>query len=266
MYKVSRAKGFAPIPNWLIQDSEAGVYEIAVYAALSSHSGHGGIWPSQSTIAKHARCSERQVRNSLIKLRELGVVTWTKRPSARGVQNVYLLHSEGRIVESIPEEPPAHHAAPTSTPFRTPPAHHAVEEEPIEEEPFKKIVVGKPPTIGSANSGSLCILLADLIEKNGSKRPTITEKWRDACRLLIDSDNRTPDDVDKIIRWSQQDEFWRGNIESMPTLRRQYDRLRLASERAKYPIGRNPATAVQSGQSLVSRLESQHQMIEGSTS
>lgn len=81
-----------------------------------------------------------------------------------------------------------------------------------------------------------CRTLADLIEANGSRKPTITKAWRDAARLMIDKDGIALDDVLGAIRWSQADEFWRGNILSMPTLRKQYDRLRLAAARQR-PAG-----------------------------
>lgn len=73
----------------------------------------------------------------------------------------------------------------------------------------------------------LCTLLAALIETNGSKRPHITKRWRDAARLMIDSDGRTPTEIEAVIRWSQSDDFWRTNILSMPKLREKYDQLRL---------------------------------------
>lgn len=71
----------------------------------------------------------------------------------------------------------------------------------------------------------LCEHLADRIEGNGAKRPTIIRKWRDAARLLIDKDGHTEADVHAAIDWCQDDEFWRSNILSMPKLRDQYDRL-----------------------------------------
>lgn len=77
----------------------------------------------------------------------------------------------------------------------------------------------------------LCTLLADLIEGNGSKRPTIGKGWLDAARLMIDNDHRTVEDAAALIRWCQQDEFWRGNILSMPKFREKYDQLRLASQK-----------------------------------
>jgi hypothetical protein len=82
---------------------------------------------------------------------------------------------------------------------------------------------------------ALCAHLADLIEANGSRRPTITAKWRTDCRLLLDRDKRTEDQVRKAIDWCQGDPFWRGVVLSMPTLRKQYDKLRLAAQRAAMP-------------------------------
>ena len=75
---------------------------------------------------------------------------------------------------------------------------------------------------------SLCDLLADLIAENGSRRPSITDKWRRECRLLLDRDERNPEQVEIIIRWCQQDQFWNRNIMSTDKLRQQFDRLRLA--------------------------------------
>lgn len=77
----------------------------------------------------------------------------------------------------------------------------------------------------------LCTLLADLIEQNGSKRPTIGKGWKDSARLLLDKDGRTVEQVERAIRWCQSDDFWRGNVMSMPKLREKYDQLRLAAQR-----------------------------------
>lgn len=78
----------------------------------------------------------------------------------------------------------------------------------------------------------LCTLLADKIESNGAKRPTITKAWRDAARLMIDSDDRTEDQITRCINWCQADEFWRTNILSMPKLRDKYDQLRMKAKQA----------------------------------
>ena len=77
---------------------------------------------------------------------------------------------------------------------------------------------------------ALCTLLADLVEQNGSKRPTITRRWRDATRLMLDRDHRTAEQIAYLIRWTQEDEFWRSNVQSMPKLREKFDQLRLKAQ------------------------------------
>lgn len=101
----------------------------------------------------------------------------------------------------------------------------------------------KEENVGDADDGpdspsALCALLADQIEANGSKRPTVTKAWTDAARLMIERDDRTPEQIRNAITWCQADEFWRANVLSMPTLRRQFDKLRLAAKRgqAKRPV------------------------------
>lgn len=85
----------------------------------------------------------------------------------------------------------------------------------------------------------LCELLADRIEANGSKRPTITKRWEDACRLMLDRDGRTPEQVAYLIDWSQSDSFWKSNILSMPKLRDKFDQLRLQATSRNGPSKSN---------------------------
>lgn len=94
----------------------------------------------------------------------------------------------------------------------------------------------------------LCTHLANHIENNGSKRPTVTSRWRDAARLLIDKDGRTEEQVRWLIDWCQADEFWRSNILSMPKLREKFDQLLL---KARPP---ERTTRMQEHLSLVQQL------------
>lgn len=68
---------------------------------------------------------------------------------------------------------------------------------------------------------------------NGSKVYPRGKKARDAIRLLIDNDHRTPEQIHHAIDWSQDDEFWRGVILSASKLREKYDQLRLAAQRKR---------------------------------
>ncbi|MGQ4353221.1 hypothetical protein [Streptomyces drozdowiczii] len=116
--------------------------------------------------------------------------------------------------------------SPAEEPFETEPAEGPDASDTAE--PVGATVTQIRPDVEQA-----CTLLADLIEANGCRRPTITKDWRDAARLLIDKDGVALDDVLGAIRWSQADDFWRSNILSMPKLRKQYDTLRLQAQRGR---------------------------------
>ncbi|PBC71530.1 hypothetical protein BX265_6140 [Streptomyces sp. TLI_235] len=91
----------------------------------------------------------------------------------------------------------------------------------------------------------VCKHLADKVEANGSKRPTITDAWRREARLLIDRDERTVEQILKAIDWCQADPFWRANVRSMAKLRKQYDTLRLKAVAEQEQAHRRAATQPQ---------------------
>lgn len=84
----------------------------------------------------------------------------------------------------------------------------------------------EPPAAVRDDVEALCTRLRDRMIANGCKEPTITKAWRDEARRLLDRDGRELDKALNLIDWCQQDTFWRSNIHSMPTFRKQYDKLR----------------------------------------
>jgi hypothetical protein len=74
---------------------------------------------------------------------------------------------------------------------------------------------------------AICTHLADRIEANGARRPTITKTWRKDARLLIHKDGYTTQQIHWIIDWCQTDPFWRTNILSMTKLREKFEQLKL---------------------------------------
>lgn len=76
---------------------------------------------------------------------------------------------------------------------------------------------------------ALCDHLRRRVVANGS-RVNITAKWREAARLLLDRDKRPVAEAHALIDWSQDSEFWRPNIQSLPKFREKYDTLRLQAE------------------------------------
>lgn len=86
----------------------------------------------------------------------------------------------------------------------------------------------------------LCETLRDCMVANGCRTPAISRAWMTAARLLLDTDGRPLAEALAVLEWSQQDSFWRANIQSLPKFRKQYDQLRLRMEDSGV---RPPATA-----------------------
>jgi hypothetical protein len=64
-----------------------------------------------------------------------------------------------------------------------------------------------------------------------AKKPEITKAWRDEARLLLDRDKRPFREALDVMTWAANDSFWRSNVLSIPTFRKQYDRLKLGMQR-----------------------------------
>jgi len=78
-------------------------------------------------------------------------------------------------------------------------------------------------------------LLFDLIKKNNS-HSLADEKhintWADSIRLLNEKDNQPYEVIEQVIRWCQQDSFWKSNILSGAKLRLQWDKLTVRMKEA----------------------------------
>lgn len=71
------------------------------------------------------------------------------------------------------------------------------------------------------------LLLSEIrVRKPNFRRPNI-QKWAVNIDRLIRLDERTPEQVEAVIRWCQQDDFWQNNILSTKKLRNQIDQLEL---------------------------------------
>lgn len=89
-------------------------------------------------------------------------------------------------------------------------------------------------------------LLADLVAENdpNGKRPNVTKRWAEEEDRLLRLDGRKPEEAERLIRWTQNDSFWRGNVLSMPKFREKYGQLyQAAVEDSQKRNGRQPAVA-----------------------
>lgn len=85
----------------------------------------------------------------------------------------------------------------------------------------------------------LARLLADLMRQNDPKAriPRSLRKWEEDLDRLNRIDGRSWQEIERIIRWCQASEFWRSNVLSAGSLRRQFPRLLLDSKRGGKQAG-----------------------------
>lgn len=111
--------------------------------------------------------------------------------------------------------------------------------------------------------------LLDLeIERNGNRPPKRNKTNHDAMRLLLDRDDATEEQVAYVIRWSQQDQFWKANILSASKLREKFPQLvaKIRSEAERPTKGTAPNKAeqrVDGHMSIVARFAEQEETTQG---
>jgi hypothetical protein len=66
-------------------------------------------------------------------------------------------------------------------------------------------------------------------ELQNGKREASEKRWAADIDKMQRIDGRTWENIEKCIRWSQCDDFWRANILSGSTLRKQYDKMSMAA-------------------------------------
>ena len=71
------------------------------------------------------------------------------------------------------------------------------------------------------------LLLNKILERRYTFKKPDLQKWGKEINKMIRIDKRDPIEIEKIINWCQNDNFWQNNILSMSKLREQYDKLAL---------------------------------------
>jgi hypothetical protein len=70
-------------------------------------------------------------------------------------------------------------------------------------------------------------LFSFIKDRNNGHKPPDLNKWGVDMDKMIRIDARDPTDIEKVICWCQQDDFWKNNILSPDKLRKQFDQLKL---------------------------------------
>lgn len=92
------------------------------------------------------------------------------------------------------------------------------------------------------------MLFRDNLQEAGSPTKMVDEakgKWYDHIRLMIETDKVTTDQLRELYLFIKSDVFWKKNILSTETLRRQKEKLLLAIKEQKEKAGRAVSSQIQ---------------------
>lgn len=230
------------VMEWVWNNSSARDGQLLVLLAIADNANHEGrnAFPSIAELCRKSRLSQRGVRYALRGLEEAGCVVTTPQAGPGGCNRYQVVMDPAEIAA-----PPADIAGgqvlqggnmqqqggQSVTPDLSQIAPVTVLEPSTNPKEDTSPIADAPADPIRDDVERLCRHLAERIVDNGSKRPNITDTWRKAARLLMDKDGRSEQEIHAAIDWCQSHSFWRPNVMSMPTLRAQYDRMRLQAQR-----------------------------------
>ena len=233
--KVIADNFFAIIPEWVLF-SDISPQAVRLYGVLRRYADRdGSCFPSRKRLASDLRMeSTKPVDRALKELVYIGAITIEHRHTEQGdlQSNLYtVLSSPLGGDEKLSTSPlfgphgSARKEATVATETSQIRKANLKESQPNEESDYSIEII------------TLCNLLADLMVANGTKRPTISGKWLSDMDKLNRLDEKTFQQIEAAIRWSQNDSFWSSNIHSPAALRKQYDKMRLQAQRSKASKG-----------------------------
>lgn len=83
------------------------------------------------------------------------------------------------------------------------------------------------PTYG--DQSPYLVLAKELFEEIKKNNPEVKkpklQNWANDMRLMVERDKRTVEKVSRMVKWSQNDDFWSGVVLSASSLRRNYDTM-----------------------------------------
>ena len=222
---------FAMIPLWVL-DAVSG-NSVKLYCVLRSYADRDSetCFPSRTTLMRRCQVTQPTLSKMMNELVDAGALTVERRGLLSGgyTSNFYTIISASPLVKNVAEVLKkdgvgTKEITPTPTKETSPLIISNITR-------FNELEINHeieiPCNRFSADVVYLCELLAGMIVGNGSKRPTISKAWLLDMDKLIRLDERTPQQVEACIRWSQGHSFWRGNILSPAKLRMKYDQMRL---------------------------------------
>lgn len=213
-----------------------GVSATAVYNSLCRHAEFNTqrSFPSQSLIAYQHAISTNTVKRALKKLAEYNIIlTEQEKINGKFKNNVYTLldKSEWKKIATVAHQRATVSRSPNPVAHFTATVKRATKDNKDlkDNKIFKDNKRRVPPLKNNINSEDerLAKLLYDLIKKENPDwyvKPN-WNTWANDIRKIREIDNRTHEQIEWMINFTQRDDFWHKNILSPAKLREQFNRL-----------------------------------------
>jgi hypothetical protein len=89
------------------------------------------------------------------------------------------------------------------------------------------ISIEKPKSVSNIRFTLSELLLNLILERRSNFKKPNLQQWSKQIDLMLRIDARDPDEIERVIEWSQRNPFWQNNILSTKKLRGKYDTLAL---------------------------------------
>lgn len=212
--------------------------------ATAEHDGRLWVYKTYEEWSDEIGISPKQIRASIGRLWSAGLIE-SCQPEAYHRRKWYRIRYDAPLLAGSPSAPQGASICPHGPMDRTERAHGSahmgasITESTTESttETSKKPQTPETSDVDPETESRLAEchrlghLLADRIEKNGARRPTVSKAWIRSLDRMIRLDERTPIQIERAIEWATSHSFWSTNILSPDALRRHYDRMALQARR-----------------------------------
>lgn len=206
--KITNDSRSAVVPAWLLATNVPAL-SIRVYALLDSRLSDG----RRPDLAEKCGVSVRTIDSALAELERVGAVSVIETP---GRANAYEIH-DARPVQN--------QATPLQLAAGVAPSH-------IEKRAREVRTNSYLEQIRDTSHFKLSRLLAARVSANVNREIVPTASGVKAMQRLLGVDGASVEDVERVIAWATNDDFWSLNILSPQKLRKQFTRLQLEMKRA----------------------------------
>lgn len=228
---------WAKVSEWLLDMdiSSNAVHLYAVLLAKFADRNTSTCYPSRDTIADAMGTSRSTVDRAMSELQHLRVVKITRRKTRKNewTSSLYFVATSdprGRLDVAPPATGPSTTGGEQSRiidpekDLRRSPSANDAEQTKMTDRPATERFPDGPPL-------RLCLYFHQqlMVACPSMKPPTISKKWFDEAERMLRLDARPKPEIRETIDWiftNPAGNFWIANCQAIPTLRRQYDKIR----------------------------------------